>query len=411
MQTTPAQSIHQDYLEKIDFVMLAATSLHRYGASADRIEVASKIMSQSLGLKADFFATPTALFGSFKNEDLTEFTRLERVDPGRINLDKYSLVDGTIDDVLANKLTLAQGRTAIKQTLAKKSLYGSLLVNLSYALIGASIAIFLSGTLIDCLASCLLGLMVGVFSENIRIERIDSISESVAAFMVVSTVLVMLYAGIKINPTIIILASLIVLIPGLSMTTALMELASQNLTSGTARLMGSIIGLLKLSFGGYIATKFGASFGIELTAEQVTHYPIWVKSIALFFASVGLIISSQAQVKDGPWIILCCFISFWSASIGIEYFGQPAGSFMAGCILAIFCNYLSIKLARPTLIFLLPALILLVPGSIGYKSLNFLYSNDVLSGLDKGFAALAIGVALASGVFFGNVIVKPRRSL
>lgn len=408
---TEEQLKMDEYLEKIDFVMLAGSALHRYGASADRIEVACKQISIRLGLNADFFSLPTGIFASFKNEDLTEFTRLERLSPGGINLDKYSLVDKTIDNVLDHKLTLAEGRKFIKQTMAKSSLYKSWLVNLSYGVIGASIAIFVGGSLLDSLISFILGLVVGIFSENVRIERIDSISESLSAFFVTIAVMSVIYAGVSVNSQVIILSSLIVLIPGLSLTTALMELASQNLTSGTARLMGSIIGLLKLSFGVFVATKVVSFTGLQVQVIPAVPYPIWIKAIALFFASAGLIVSSQAQVKDGPWILSSCYVSFWSAYLGIQYLGQPSGSFMAGCALAMFCNWLSQKLNRPTLIYLLPALILLVPGSVGYTSLNFLYSNDILSGLDKGFATLSIAIALVSGVFFGNVLVKPKRSL
>jgi uncharacterized membrane protein YjjB (DUF3815 family) len=54
---------------------------------------------------------------------------------------------------------------------------------------------------------------------------------------------------------------------------------------------------------------------------------------------------------------------------------------------------------------------LLVPGSIGYRSLAALLHSDVVSGVDAGFSAVLVGVTLAAGLLLANVLVPPRRAL
>ena len=50
--------------------------------------------------------------------------------------------------------------------------------------------------------------------------------------------------------------------PGMTLTTAVRELSSQHLISGTARMMGAIATLLKLAFGTLAATQLCALLGL-----------------------------------------------------------------------------------------------------------------------------------------------------
>jgi uncharacterized membrane protein YjjB (DUF3815 family) len=57
-----------------------------------------------------------------------------------------------------------------------------------------------------------------------------------------------------------------------------------------------------------------------------------------------------------------------------------------------------------------PGILLLVPGSIGYRSLNALMEREVVSGIETAFSMLVIAVSLVAGLLMSNA-VTPRRSL
>jgi uncharacterized membrane protein YjjP (DUF1212 family) len=398
-------------LPKINFIMLMAKALHRYGASADRIENALILVSQKLQLKADFFSIPTGIFASFTNKDNSQHTRLTRLEPGKINLEKLYLVDKTVDYVIDEKITLDEGQSLIEDIIDQNPRYGEWIVTFSYALIAATIALFINGSWIDCLFSGVFGLVVGFFSEGVKKERIDSIFEGVVAFLVSIGVYLVAHFKMNVSPQIVILSSLIYLIPGLTLTMAVAELASQNLTSGTARLMGAIMVLLKISFGIYIASSIARYFGWDISMNSPEMVSDWIKYIALFFAACGLILAFQARPNDGIWIVVACYISFFASQMLLDQLGKPASSFIAGGIVGALSNVYARWLKRPAMIFLLPAILLLVPGSVGYQSLNFMFADNPVEGLRSAFNTLTIAVALVSGVYFGNVLVRPKRSL
>lgn len=397
--------------KKIKFIMLLGRALHRYGASSDRIEKALDLVSAKLKVQADFFSIPTSITASFKLSNGDEDTRMERLNPGKVNLSKLRHVDQTVDYVVDNKITIDEGVDLIETVLAQKVLYNNYLVTLSYGLISLGVSVFLKGNWIDAFSSFILGLIVGIFSETVKEERLDSIREGVVAFGISIIALASTLISPYINTNIVILSSLIVLVPGLMITTSMGELASQNLTSGTARLTGAIMILMKISFGVYLATQLCLHFGIQpqATGETIHHFGFIV--LMLLSVSVGLSCTFQAQKSDIPWIIMAAFLSYFSSKLFAGLSSEAAGPFLSGTLIAATSNIFSRSLNRPAMIFLLPAIILLVPGSIGFKGINLVFNKNLLAGVDNIFNMGLIGISLVSGTYFGSLIIKPRRTL
>lgn len=410
-RSTMAQNRGSKHSEKIKFIMLLGRSLHRYGASSDRIEKALELVSSNLGIKADFFSIPTSITASFKIDNEREETRMERLSPGKVNLSKLRHVDQTVDYVVEDKMTITEGTELIQLILHKKPLYNNFLVTLSYGLISCGVSIFLNGNWVDAFSSFILGLIVGLFSETVKEERIDSIREGIIAFFITIIALLSTLISPHLNTNIVTLSSLIVLIPGLMLTTSMGELASQNLTSGTARLTGSFIILLKISFGVYIATQTAMYLGVSPQTSAITNYSIFVVIPMLIIVALGLSFTFQARKSDIPWIILAAMLSYFSSRFFSQISSEAAGPFLSGTVIAAASNLFSRSLKRPAMIFLLPAIILLVPGSIGFKGINLVFNKDLLAGVDSIFSMALIGISLVSGTYFGSLLVKPRRTL
>jgi uncharacterized membrane protein YjjP (DUF1212 family) len=395
--------------DKITFLMLIGSSLHRYGASTDRIEKALTLIAMKVDIDSQYLAFPTGILASFK-EDAGEQTRMNRLEPGKINLSKLYYIDQVVDQVLFNRISLQEGTKNIEKVIFDKPLYNNALITLSYGLIGFAIAIFLKGSFVDASLSALLGLAVGLFTETVKEERIDSVVEGIASFGVS---LATLYIGtlVPINTNIVILSALIILLPGLMLTLAIGELASQNLVAGTARLMGSFVILMKISFGLYIAYQIGRYLGFN-PIESSHSAPNQIATIlSLAIAGIGFSLSFQARTQEFFWIVLASFISYFSSHIFIEMFGATAGYLCAGTLIGSLSNIYSRIKKRPSLIVLLPAIILLVPGSVGFKALNLLFDQNVMEGFNSIFTMTSIGISLVTGTYFGAILVKPRRSL
>jgi uncharacterized membrane protein YjjB (DUF3815 family) len=85
--------------------------------------------------------------------------------------------------------------------------------------------------------------------------------------------------------------------------------------------------------------------------------------------------------------------------------------FFGGTCVGAMSNLFARLKDKPSSIFQWPGIILLVPGSVGYRSMTSLFERDVVGGLDTAFTMISLAMALVVGVFFGNIIIQPRRSL
>ncbi len=247
------------------------------------------------------------------------------------------------------------------------------------------------------------GLIVGALSEiSLRSSGFAKVFELVAAFV---ASLIAHWAGKTHHAEPIYLTTvtgLIVLVPGLTLTVALIELSTSNLVSGTARLMGAGVTFLKLAFGVSLGGRAGdALFGEESVVAMSTA-PLWIQATGLLVAALAISVLFQAHPKDAGWILLASIAALAGSKLdpGLGAFLATAGS-----------NLYARALGRPSRVPLMPSLVLLVPGSVGFKSVALLLQEDVVSGVSAAFSMSLTATALVAGVLFANWIVPPRRLL
>ena len=206
-------------------------------------------------------------------------------------------------------------------------------------------------------------------------------------------------------------AALIILLPGMSLTVAMTELATRNLIAGTARLMSAVIVLLQLVVGVALGERLAAALVVvhQATPVALPEWASWVALIALArHRRDGA--SAASRVRSG-----CRGVR------GIGYVGSRLGTAWIGsrrwaCSsarsqLGAMSNCYARWLDRPAQVLQVPAVLLLVPGSMGFRGMSSLLDKDTLSGVDTLFAMFVVAIAIVAGLLVANAVVSPRRSL
>jgi uncharacterized membrane protein YjjB (DUF3815 family) len=62
------------------------------------------------------------------------------------------------------------------------------------------------------------------------------------------------------------------------------------------------------------------------------------------------------------------------------------------------------RLHRPAAVVLVPGILLLVPGSIGFRSLTALMERQAVAGIETAFSMILTAVALVAGLLVAGVI-------
>lgn len=411
---------HATLKSRIGFVVELATRLHEYGTAAPRLEDVINLVSERLGLSCNVLATPTSIVMSFadiSHEDgLAEFTQVVRLPPGEVNLKRLCQVDEIADKVIDGKLDLRSGRHSLRvfarSAHSHRSVERSLWLVASYAVSAGSIAAILHTGLAGTATAALIGLLIGVVSLiSMARPNIANASEAISALLatLIATVIAVYVTPIALRSVVI--ASLIVLMPGLTLTTAVRELSSQHLMSGTARMMGAIATLLKLAFGTIAAAQVCTYFGLVPEDIVDTVPPAWVDWVAVLFAACSFAVLFRAARRDVPVVIAAVVLGYVCTQIGGTQIAPAFGVFIGGLVIGASANLYARALGRPGAIVREPGIILLVPGSVGFRTLSFVFERDVILGIDTAISLVLLLLSIVAGLFFGDLLVPARRKL
>jgi len=401
----------------VAFIARLGRALHTYGSPAHRLEAAMELAARRLGLAGNFFSTPTALFLAIETGTGAPLTLLERAEPGQVHLEKLARLEAILTELGDGTLTPAAADGRLTEVLAAPDRYGPALGVLAFALASGSVARFLSGGIREMLAAALAGLLIGLLALAAgRFAGIGRLFEPLAALLAagLATAAGCLSAAWGLGPLtpyVVTLAGLIVLLPGLTLTVAMTELAARHLVSGSARLAGAVVTFLTLAFGVALGQRGAEALWGPAPAVLPLPLPAWTDLAALVVNALALAVLFRAHPRDVPWIFGAAWIALAGTRLGSELLGPQLGAFLGAVLVGVAANLYGRLLCRPVAVCQLPGLMLLVPGSLGFRSLSSFLARDVVPGIEGAFQVTLVAVALVTGLLIANVLVPPRRLL
>ena len=413
--TDPARR-EASYTDRIRFVVELATRLHSYGTTAQRLEGAIGAVARRLGLRCNPWSNPTGMIISFNDADtgspLADTTQVIRLDPGVTDLRKLCAADAIAEDVLAGRTDLVAGSAALAALDRKPDRRARVLEAISYGLAAASVTGLLRSGWADIAAAAAIGTVIGILHVlGTRRPRLQEAEDAIAAL--IATLLVAAIAAfvLPLNTRTVLIASIIVLMPGLTLTNAVAELTSQHLVSGTARFAGAMTTLLKLAFGAIAAAQLVKLLGWHLHEAANVLSPVWVEWLALLIASYAFAVLFRADRRDYPLVMASVWLGYGVTRLTGNALGNDVGVFLGSIAVTAASNAYARWMNRPGALVRVPGIILLVPGSVGFRSLSFVLERDIMLGIHTGVAVLTVLVALVAGVLFGNLLIPARRNL
>lgn len=394
-----------------EFILHLARALHGAGYDADRLEGALGLAARRLGLTAQFFSTPTSVFASFGRLE-RQRTYMIRVSPGDVDLGRLAELDRVTKRVLRGTLTPTEGSARVAEIVAAPPRYRPALTVAAFALASGSSTVFLGGGLRETVAATVLGLVIGLLALLAqRYAAVGRVFEPVAAFVAafLATGATMIVG--RFSVFVATLAGLIVLVPGLTLTTAMIELSTKHLSSGTSRMSAAFTTFVGIIFGVAIGNTLGGRvFGVP-PAVTPAALPEWATPIALVVASLSFMAILGSETRDAPWVFVMGALAVYGSAVGGLVLGPDLGSFVGALAVGIASNLAARALDRPSAVFLVPGILLLVPGSVGVRSLAALMDREVLSGIETAFRVVVIAMAIVGGVLAANVVARGSREL
>lgn len=397
--------------EEVAFCLELGQAFQAFGIPAHRFEEALARIATRLGLEGQFFALPTAFFASLGQGGL-HHTFIQRSPSGETNLAKLSDLQATTDALIDGRIGAAEARLRVRGILAAPDPWGRAFTVLCFGLGSAPAAMFFGGGWREMALTAVLGTLVGLTSLLLgRRAGLARLLYPVAGGLVGFLAVAAAYRFPQVSPQILTVSGLIVLVPGLRLVVSMNELATGNLVAGTARLVETAMIFLILGFGVALGQRLAAPLLERAIQGTPLPLPEWTTLPILLLAAAAFVVIFKARGRDLPWIFAACALAFYGTRHGSLLLGPQFGVGLGAFALGLGSNLYSRFKNRPSIVTLLPGLMVLVPGGLGFKGLEFIIQKQLVTGLDTAFQAVFVAIALLTGLLMAHATLQPKTAL
>ncbi|MGG5462549.1 threonine/serine exporter family protein [Clostridium sp. B9] len=252
-----------DFDKVLHIATFAGRIILESGGETYRVEETICKICAAYGVRyADSFVTPTGIMVSVYDENNYTTTLVKRVTSRTVNLQKIHLVNELSRQIYIEKLSLDEVLEKLIDINQNSPKY-DLKTNLIFSAIGAAgFTTILGGKLEDCLVSFFVGMFVQLVTLKagklgINTFFINSLGGAIAAIL--SLIAYNLGVGSSLDTMII--GSIMLLVPGLSITNAIRDTIAGDLISGLIRAAEAFLVAVSIAVGTGMVMSLWISLG------------------------------------------------------------------------------------------------------------------------------------------------------
>jgi uncharacterized membrane protein YjjP (DUF1212 family) len=395
----------------LEFMFRLAQAQIACGEQTARIELALRRIASAYGMrKSRVVVFPTAVFVSL-HDGIQERVTLAEGPMYSLRLDQIADVYALTRTAERGELVLQQGLDRLAELLHRKARFGPFGTIAGHAILTLGLAMILKPSLENLAAAALLGALVGALKLANRERPVLAVpTPVVAAALVSALVFLAMNHGLAADPAHMLVPPLVTFLPGAMLTQAMVELAYGEMISGTSRLITGFVQLVLLAFGlaaGAMLVGYSPEELVE-AAGMATAIPwgFWGPWAAVFIFGTGVFVHFSAPEHSFGWIMLVLLVVFTAQQASAAVFGSELSGFF-GMLVATPLGYLIQTRFRgpPAMVTYLPSFWLVVPGSLGLRSVTHLLS-DRAAGIEGMVGVIFAITSIALGTLVGASIYK-----
>lgn len=365
------------------------------------------------GFQCEVYATPTAVFVTAK-KGMEVVTTLERSTEISLNFADMLFYDSVLGKLSNGDISLAQAHEKLQKFRPRK--YPIQWVAISAFLIGFSASYPRYGSLFGALVSGLLAALIYLLQRPLgrKLKFSGVFTDFFGCLMAfVFAVFASSLSGIGVPPFVI--GSLVLIVPGLTLTSAISELAEHNFVSGTVKMMKSILILVAMGVSFLLVENTVMSFGWEsqnlskVIAPEGFTQTAWFQLLCNSVLIISFCIFFHLPQRAFAGAIISGLLSLFV----LERFENPELFVLASFSASLTVGLLSLALARfyswPSQVFSTMGILTLVPGLLALSSF-YSMTGSPTQGVIAYRVALTAG-AITFGLFTARMPFRFYNSL
>ena len=187
-------------------------------------------------------------------------TQIRRVDDYGVNFDRLDYLNDLSRRVCRERYPVDQIYVELEKVMSRPS--GSLGRNIfASILVSAGFSVFFSGSFRDVISSAILGVIISILNNIVfKKEKNLFVSSFAVSFISGVSAFVLVLTRIGSNVNIIMIAGIMILIPGIAMTNSIRDMLTGDIATGTLRLLNSVMIAISIASGFALSIILGGRF-------------------------------------------------------------------------------------------------------------------------------------------------------
>lgn len=381
------------------------------GGSVSRLEQLLTQAGRIREFDASVHATPTgvtvSVLGDPDNQNLSLSTRIRETS---INLGKLTKAESILKRFSAGTLNESEVMRRI-ESLPKRHQLSAAWHYFALFLIGFALS-FSRSLSIQCGltgGSMTLALFYSIGKIKSR-YRFATVFETFMACFLSAAISIFLFPITGFHPSHLFIGTFAIVAPGFILTSAMNELMLENYQTGLIRFSQAFLTLITMGFSYILARECLGEMGISIPAEIINSATPLYKILTSFLANGALIFGFCALLSVPKRALLSClfvgtmgWLAFNSVSTGDHPF---VASFLAALLISAAARWISRQTKMAVEVFLVPGLMVLVPGLMAFSYLQPLINSGSIGEAARAvLASLMIASALSFGILIGQLKV------
>ncbi|MDP4207679.1 MAG: threonine/serine exporter family protein [Bacteroidota bacterium] len=255
-QTTQNQESVYDVDQIIKLAAEAGRIVLENGGETYRVEETINLVCQSFGIvNADSYVTPTGFFLSASGANGHTVSLIKRIRKRTTNLEKIALANQLTRNIKSQGLSPDLFEQQIRE-IDHSPIYKNFTNIISACFCAGCFSIVFGGNQYDfAVAFVIGGIIKAILIWLARFEVNGFINNVLGGAIAASLALLSDYIGLHVHTDKIIIGAVMLLVPGLAITTAILDTIAGDIVSGTARAVEAFIIAVAIAVGTGIGLK------------------------------------------------------------------------------------------------------------------------------------------------------------
>ncbi len=396
------------------FIIKVGLAAHSYGSTASRLQSFLVGLAKKFGYEGIFRTTPSEIvFALRESPESPQRVELIATPAPGVDLDKLARLGDLLNEVKSGTLSLADAPARVDAIDQVRPPWGKLATLLGYAFVGLGLAPLLGGGWSDAFVATLFSILVyGMVLLSARLGPSASAWLPFSSAFVVGLLATVVKLWLpELNLVLVILSAIAILLPGYTISLGAGELVAQHIVSGAANLTSGLVCLVSQIAGGWLGIATASLAVSAAAAEPATPVdPVWVQLLFPFLL-VGLCLAFQTSRRDLPWAVLVSGIAYLGVMAGSSVLDANLGNLVGTIAAVVIANLWGRKTGRPASIVLIPAIVMLVSGTIGFRGLASMAQGELLVGAEQFGQMFVVALTIVAGIMVGYTMVRPQQGL